>query len=110
MVAETKAAKMQMVWKQPKKRPVVLKPFQFEAEIAASNDARGGASGGGVSAEFGELSVMDAVEKEEHANSSLSEKLLSEGNALAEEGKLGEALGKWETAIFLTPQKALLHE
>ncbi|KAG6557372.1 hypothetical protein Mapa_001302 [Marchantia paleacea] len=114
MVAESKTAKMQMVWKQPKKRsrPLVLNPFQFQA--AVENDARsergGGASSGRVSAEFGELSVMDAVEKEERANSKLSEQLLGEGNALAEEGKFGEALGKWETAIFLTPQKALLHE
>ncbi|KAK9748886.1 hypothetical protein RND81_02G088000 [Saponaria officinalis] len=44
------------------------------------------------------------------SNSSLSDDFLELGNKLAEEGKYREALGKWETAITLMPQKAVLHE
>ncbi|KAL3692838.1 hypothetical protein R1sor_006489 [Riccia sorocarpa] len=109
---KTKAAKMQLVWNKPKKksRPVVLTPFQFEA--AVENESRTGATStsGGVSHQLEELTMLDSVEREGRANDKLSQQLLEEGNVLAEEGKLGEALGKWETAIFLTPQKALLHE
>lgn len=33
-----------------------------------------------------------------------------QGNKLAEEGKYKEALGKWEAALGLMPEKAILHE
>eukprot|EP00850_Spirogloea_muscicola_P018131 SM000163S02299 [mRNA] locus=s163:28403:29084:+ [translate_table: standard] len=39
-----------------------------------------------------------------------SRALQEEGNSLAEAGKLGEALGKWEAAIRLTPAQPVLHE
>eukprot|EP00850_Spirogloea_muscicola_P009355 SM000052S17747 [mRNA] locus=s52:433200:433820:- [translate_table: standard] len=39
-----------------------------------------------------------------------SRALQEEGNSLAEAGKLGEALGKWEAAIRLTPEQPVLHE
>ncbi|CAA7396767.1 unnamed protein product [Spirodela intermedia] len=40
----------------------------------------------------------------------LAESFRSQGNQLAEEGKYREALGKWEAALMLTPDKAVLHE
>ncbi|EPS63841.1 hypothetical protein M569_10942 [Genlisea aurea] len=39
-----------------------------------------------------------------------SRDLESQGNQFAEEGRYREALGKWETAISLTPERAVLHE
>ncbi|CAK9182513.1 unnamed protein product [Ilex paraguariensis] len=33
-----------------------------------------------------------------------------QGNKLAEDGKYREALGKWEAALTLTPDRAVLHE
>ncbi|KAL9245125.1 hypothetical protein vseg_018812 [Gypsophila vaccaria] len=44
------------------------------------------------------------------SDSSLADNFLELGNKLAEDGKYREALGKWETAITLMPQKAVLHE
>ncbi|KAL2635134.1 hypothetical protein R1flu_006613 [Riccia fluitans] len=103
---------MQMVWKKPKKRtrPVVLTPVEFEAAVESEKRSGIASTSGGVSVHFEELSVMDSSEKEERANEKLSQQLLDQGNLLAEKGKFGEALGKWETAIFLTPRNALLHE
>ncbi|XP_068648367.1 uncharacterized protein [Aristolochia californica] len=40
----------------------------------------------------------------------LAENFQSEGNQLAEEGKYREALGKWEAALNLTPDRSILHE
>ncbi|MQL82051.1 hypothetical protein Taro_014539 [Colocasia esculenta] len=40
----------------------------------------------------------------------LAESFRSQGDQLAEEGKYREALGKWEAALMLTPDKAVLHE
>ncbi|KAJ1279487.1 hypothetical protein BS78_04G160600 [Paspalum vaginatum] len=39
-----------------------------------------------------------------------AESLQSQGNKLAEEGKYHEALSKWEAALTLTPDNAVLHE
>ncbi|WVZ75051.1 hypothetical protein U9M48_023146 [Paspalum notatum var. saurae] len=39
-----------------------------------------------------------------------AESLLSQGNKMAEEGKYHEALSKWEAALTLTPDNAVLHE
>ncbi|GAB2233665.1 hypothetical protein Droror1_Dr00002893 [Drosera rotundifolia] len=40
----------------------------------------------------------------------LADSFLEQGNKLAEDGRYSEALGKWEAAINLMPQKAVLHE
>ncbi|XP_078434864.1 tetratricopeptide repeat (TPR)-like superfamily protein [Wolffia australiana] len=40
----------------------------------------------------------------------LSESFRCEGNLLAEEGRFREALTKWEAALLLTPDEAVLHE
>ncbi|XP_021718173.1 tetratricopeptide repeat protein 33-like [Chenopodium quinoa] len=43
-------------------------------------------------------------------DSSLAGAFHEQGNKLAEDGKYREALGKWEAAITLMPEKAVLHE
>ncbi|XP_015868515.3 uncharacterized protein LOC107405937 [Ziziphus jujuba] len=40
----------------------------------------------------------------------LAESFQAQGNKLAEAGKYGEALGKWEAALTLVPENAVLHE
>ncbi|KGN47682.1 tetratricopeptide repeat protein 33 [Cucumis sativus] len=40
----------------------------------------------------------------------LAESFQAQGNTLAEGGKFREALGKWETALTLMPENAVLHE
>ncbi|KAI6690992.1 hypothetical protein NL676_027820 [Syzygium grande] len=40
----------------------------------------------------------------------LARSFQSQGDKLAEEGKYREALGKWETALTLIPENAVLHE
>ncbi|XP_062112952.1 uncharacterized protein LOC133824102 [Humulus lupulus] len=40
----------------------------------------------------------------------LAQSFQAQGNKLAEDGEHREALGKWETALMLNPQNAVLHE
>ncbi|XP_057490800.1 uncharacterized protein LOC130776558 [Actinidia eriantha] len=40
----------------------------------------------------------------------LAEAFHSQGNKLAEDGRYHEALGKWEAALTLMPERAVLHE
>ncbi|KAF8014522.1 hypothetical protein BT93_H0363 [Corymbia citriodora subsp. variegata] len=40
----------------------------------------------------------------------LARSFQSQGDKLAEEGKYREALGRWETALTLVPENAVLHE
>ncbi|KAG8633224.1 hypothetical protein MANES_18G084200v8 [Manihot esculenta] len=40
----------------------------------------------------------------------LAESFQAQGNKLAEDGKYREALGKWEAALNLMPESAVLHE
>ncbi|CAM6097586.1 unnamed protein product [Calypogeia fissa] len=129
--------RMQMVWKQQQKKktrpPLNAKslPFQLSDDednheddaitvrSGASSDAvvdehravgvEGGQQPGETSGRQSEnLGARKSRDELEHLQQ--SERLLNEGNSLAEEGRLGEALGKWEAAIHLTPRKAILHE
>uniref|UniRef100_A0A0D9YTJ8 Transcriptional coactivator p15 (PC4) C-terminal domain-containing protein n=1 Tax=Oryza glumipatula TaxID=40148 RepID=A0A0D9YTJ8_9ORYZ len=69
---------------------------------------------------FGVDSDNDETEKEETRvvttdcpgtkPSDNAESLQHQGNRLAEEGKYHEALGKWEAALTLMPNNAILHE
>uniref|UniRef100_A0A0E0G843 Transcriptional coactivator p15 (PC4) C-terminal domain-containing protein n=1 Tax=Oryza nivara TaxID=4536 RepID=A0A0E0G843_ORYNI len=69
---------------------------------------------------FGVDSDNDETEKEETRvvttdcpgtkPSDNAESLKNQGNRLAEEGKYHEALGKWEAALTLMPNNAILHE
>lgn len=70
---------------------------------------------------FGVDSDTDEIDKVERAeinpnshgketSDTTTESLQHQGNKLAEEGKFHEALGKWEAALTLTPDNAILHE
>uniref|UniRef100_A0A0E0K105 Transcriptional coactivator p15 (PC4) C-terminal domain-containing protein n=1 Tax=Oryza punctata TaxID=4537 RepID=A0A0E0K105_ORYPU len=69
---------------------------------------------------FGVDSDNDETEKDETREvttdcpgtkpSDNAESLQHQGNRLAEEGKYHEALGKWEAALTLMPNNAILHE
>ncbi|KAK3158179.1 hypothetical protein QOZ80_2AG0133860 [Eleusine coracana subsp. coracana] len=69
---------------------------------------------------FGVDSDSDEAGKEERAEKNpnspgtepadITGSLQRQGNKLAEEGKFHEALGKWETALTLTPDNTILHE
>ncbi|KAF9609726.1 hypothetical protein IFM89_018174 [Coptis chinensis] len=48
--------------------------------------------------------------KQQNPDLQLAESFKDEGNKLAEDGRYKEALGKWEAAITLIPDKAVLHE
>lgn len=89
---------MQMVWKKNKRSrtlqpcPANL-PFQSEPDDEPRSPA------------------AKTHPIEESGNSlAFSELLQSQGNSLAEEGKYVAALGKWEAALALTPERAVLHE
>ncbi|KAL3641206.1 hypothetical protein CASFOL_016174 [Castilleja foliolosa] len=49
-------------------------------------------------------------DEEDGKRKNLAQDFEAQGNKLAEEGKYREALGKWETAITLMPERAVLHE
>eukprot|EP01018_Ginkgo_biloba_P020901 Gb_34484 [translate_table: standard] len=94
---------MQMVWKKTKRaRPISPcpsnLPFHSEPECQSP------------------VSTTNSSHSQYHGNRdldhnlALSERFQSQGNNLAEEGKYGEALGKWEAALALTPERAVLHE
>lgn len=69
---------------------------------------------------FGAGSDNDEVEREEKSDANTNcpgtkpvetaELLQSQGDKLAEEGKYHEALAKWEAALILMPDNAILHE
>ncbi|KAH9326671.1 hypothetical protein KI387_006849, partial [Taxus chinensis] len=91
---------MQMVWKKNKRpRPLPQRQLNlpFEAEQSESQSQPS----------------VPALPQNHHDSDrifTLSEQFQVQGDTLAEEGKYGEALGKWEAAISLTPERAVLHE
>ncbi|XP_027771889.1 tetratricopeptide repeat protein 33 isoform X3 [Solanum pennellii] len=96
---------MKMTWKNqskknPKKRPISQfqnLPFDptedstFPEEKLAKNE---------------EISHVNGDED----TIKLVESFQQQGNKLAEEGKYREALGKWESALLLMPDRSILHE
>lgn len=52
----------------------------------------------------------DNNEHQEPHTKQLALSFEAQGNNLAEDGKFREALGKWETALNLRPENAVLHE
>ncbi|KAL3504308.1 hypothetical protein ACH5RR_034149 [Cinchona calisaya] len=51
-----------------------------------------------------------SVSDENMDTKKLAQLYVEQGNSLAEDGKFSEALGKWEAALTLTPERAGLHE
>ncbi|CAN1801616.1 Tetratricopeptide repeat protein 33 [Linum perenne] len=63
------------------------------------------------SQEGGAQNLSEPLEpSDSESNRKLSQSFQAQGDKLAEEGRYREALGKWEAAINLTPENAVLHE
>ncbi|CAA7013447.1 unnamed protein product [Microthlaspi erraticum] len=104
---------MKVTWhKNTKKRPrVVLSNFSEEApetqsqrQFREDDFERRKAADGLDSSEVGGNDSGNLEAK------SLAESFRAQGDKLAEEGKYKEALGKWEAALNLVPENAVLHE
>ncbi|KAL8485404.1 hypothetical protein ACS0TY_027635 [Phlomoides rotata] len=108
---------MKMTWKKnvsdgkSKKRPIAFNPNLPFEDVNTSSDANSaaeplmedellGKDGGSIK------NTDDEAEKSRN----IAREFEAQGNKLAEEGKYREALGKWEAAITLMPEKAVLHE
>ncbi|XP_051139206.1 uncharacterized protein LOC127256999 [Andrographis paniculata] len=112
---------MKMTWKKTpndsksktKKRPIAFNPsLPFEDPNSISN-SKSETSSSAAAESLGE----DDVEKKPSVMISDDEEMKAlaldfeaQGNSLAEEGKYREALGKWESAATLMPERAVLHE
>ncbi|CAA0831694.1 Tetratricopeptide repeat (TPR)-like superfamily protein [Striga hermonthica] len=106
---------MKMTWKKntsdskskTRKRPILLNPNLPFEDINSSSDAD----------TTPEKLANDVVQEktslpdeEDGKGNNLAQEFEAQGNKLAEEGKYREALGKWETAITLMPERVVLHE
>ncbi|CAI9115542.1 OLC1v1016466C2 [Oldenlandia corymbosa var. corymbosa] len=112
---------MKMTWKNPgknktKKLPLTqLKHLPFDQQESPDNirDDSTTINSSGKDAIGGKDEPMvDAVviPEEDADHKKLSRMFEEQGNKLAENGHFREALGKWESAITLTPERAVLHE
>ncbi|KAI7756001.1 hypothetical protein M8C21_027553 [Ambrosia artemisiifolia] len=90
---------MKLAWKKNKnnKRPISTishLPFDQQQQHHEEEDNKG----------------TESVSDQRSHGVQLAESFQAQGNKLAEVGKYREALGKWEAAITLMPEKATLHE
>ncbi|KAH6782619.1 Tetratricopeptide repeat superfamily protein [Perilla frutescens var. hirtella] len=113
---------MKMTWKnsvndsknKTRKRPISLNPNLPFEDVNSGSDANSAAEPLNEGKFLGNDGLSDKKptisdeEAEERRN--LAGEFEAQGNKLAEEGKYREALGKWEAAIILLPEKAVLHE
>ncbi|KFK42121.1 hypothetical protein AALP_AA2G213700 [Arabis alpina] len=95
---------MKLTWnKNPKKRPRVavtsVTDLPFEKEASETESQR-------ETSDQLNSSEIGVNQSENH----LAESFRAQGDKLAEEGKYEEALGKWEAALNLVPENAVLHE
>ncbi|CAN1239827.1 Tetratricopeptide repeat protein 33, partial [Linum grandiflorum] len=102
--------KMKVTWKKEKvnkKRPLaaISKHPNLPFDHDDSNDYHDDSvnADGQKQTDAGEPSDSDSSRK-------LSESFQAQGDKLAEEGRYREALGKWEAALTLMPENAVLHE
>ncbi|GER49143.1 tetratricopeptide repeat protein, partial [Striga asiatica] len=106
---------MKMTWKKntsdskskTRKRPILLNPNLPFEDINSSSDADTTPEPLANDVVQEKISLPD---EEDGKRKNLAQDFEAQGNKLAEEGKYREALGKWETAITLMPERAVLHE
>ncbi|PIN16484.1 hypothetical protein CDL12_10865 [Handroanthus impetiginosus] len=113
---------MKMTWKKnpsdsknkTRKRPMSFNPNLPFEDLNSSSDTNTTAEPLKESELLGnneENNIKTSLsDEEDEKRKSLAQDFEAQGNKLAEEGKYREALGKWETAITLTPERAILHE
>ncbi|KAG8378213.1 hypothetical protein BUALT_Bualt08G0114400 [Buddleja alternifolia] len=113
--------KMKMTWKKNlsdsksknRKRPISINPnLPFEdldstTDNTAAEQLKEGESVRNDDVCDKKTSISD---EEDEKRKNLAQDFEARGNKLAEEGKYREALGKWESAITLVPERAVLHE
>lgn len=104
---------MKMTWKKQskntnKKRPLSQLhnlPFEQQEESTNTNNLQTEEIGGNDVVEKNTL-----VSDENIDGKKLAQVYEEQGNKLAGDGKFSEALGKWEAALTLMPERAVLHE
>ncbi|XP_017220447.1 uncharacterized protein LOC108197365 isoform X1 [Daucus carota subsp. sativus] len=98
------AKKMKLTWKNKnKKRPLSFTNLPFEQE---DEDDYHHLDNSSSSSKLSDTSCSH----DEASAANLADSFREQGNNLAENGKYHEALGKWETALTLVPDRAELHE
>ncbi|CAH8258437.1 unnamed protein product [Arabidopsis lyrata] len=109
---------MKLTWnKNPKKRSrVALSNFPdlpFEKDDAPESQSHRQFR----EDDIGRRQITDQLDSSDHPREKfdleakdLAESIRAQGDKLAEEGKYQEALGKWEAALNLVPEDAVLHE
>ncbi|CAE5964425.1 unnamed protein product [Arabidopsis arenosa] len=109
---------MKLTWnKNPKKRSrVALSNFPdlpFEKDDAPESQSHRQFR----EDDIGRRQTTDQLDSSDHPREKfdleakhLAEAIRAQGDKLAEEGKYQEALGKWEAALNLVPEDAVLHE
>nr|XP_029122476.1 tetratricopeptide repeat protein 33 isoform X1 [Elaeis guineensis] len=103
---------MKLVWKNQTKREGGGKKRSRSQSIYLNPNLPFGAEEdeGGGDARNSDGSKTVAVDSREDDPRKLVESFQSQGNQLAENGRYREALGKWEAALTLMPENAILHE
>ncbi|KAL7616168.1 hypothetical protein Lser_V15G00339 [Lactuca serriola] len=108
---------MKLTWKNQtknknNKRPIATisdLPFDQEEDTVATFDADDTSQDRCKAGEDGSVGTSTPGSNVDETIQ-LAESFQAQGNKLAEVGKYREALGKWEAAITLMPEKATLHE
>ncbi|KAL6525034.1 hypothetical protein OROMI_030627 [Orobanche minor] len=105
---------MKMTWKKStnegksrtRKRPANPN-LPFEDLNSSFDEKKEGESRGN---DDGNKKTPPFPDEEDGKMKNIAQDFEAQGNKLAEEGRYREALGKWETAITLMPERAVLHE
>ncbi|KAF3778266.1 Tetratricopeptide repeat protein 33 [Nymphaea thermarum] len=98
---------MKMVWKKnDKKRAAPIKPTP--ASLPFDRAEEGG--DGDACSSSSQTDAQNQIPESAPDESRIAESFESEGNKLAENGRYHEALSKWEAALTLMPDRAILHE
>ncbi|KAI3464572.1 hypothetical protein Pfo_021235 [Paulownia fortunei] len=113
---------MKMTWKKnlsdsknkTRKRPISFNPNLPFEDLNSSSDTNTTAEPLKEGELLGDNDVSNKKtslsDEEDGKRKNLAQDFEAQGNKLAEEGKYREALGKWETALTLMPEQAVLHE
>ncbi|KAL0360285.1 UNVERIFIED_CONTAM: Tetratricopeptide repeat protein 33 [Sesamum radiatum] len=113
---------MKMTWKKnvgdsknkTRKRPISFNPNLPFEDLNSTSDTNTTAESLKEGESLGNEDVSRKgtiiADEEDEKRRNLAQDFEAQGNKHAEEGKYREALGKWESAITLMPERAILHE
>ncbi|GLT50232.1 hypothetical protein SLA2020_237320 [Shorea laevis] len=82
-------------------------PFEREAQHEADTERL---KEDGIDKGASQIQEQVSGDSSEADTKQLAQSFQAQGNKLAEDGKYREALGKWEAALNLVPENAVLHE